>query len=124
MADALSLPRAFMLALILGPSPLAQAGLPDPTRPPPGFGRAADPAQNQPAPLVVSSVFLMGRKPYALVDGMTVRVGDPLGEGRVSRIDETGVWIKSPAGTQHLKLAPAIDKRPARGSNTRMENHK
>jgi hypothetical protein len=115
--------RALTLATTLVLASVAQAEITDPTRPPAGFG-APDTAQDQPPPLVVNSVFLMGRKPYALVDGMAVRVGDRLGEGRVSRIDEAGVWLKTPAGTRHLKLVPGIDKRPAGQGNTRMEKHK
>jgi len=110
-----------LLALAIQP---VLADMADPTRPPPGLGaRPAGDALATPA-LEVSSVFLMGRHPYALVDGMTVRPGDRLGESRVSRIDEQGVWLRTPAGPRLLRLVPDVQKQPAARGKTRMENAK
>jgi hypothetical protein len=106
--------------LLLGLASAAWCGMTDPTRPPPGFGAAGGSAAMAP-PLVVSSVFLMGAHPYAQVDGMTVRPGDRLGDGRVSRIDAQGVWLRSRAGERLLRLVPGIDKTPAEPGRTRME---
>lgn len=90
----------------------AASGPEDPTRPPPGFSEtAADPAAVQEAPLNLTSLFLMGRQPYAVIDGLVVRLGDRLGNGRVTRIDETGVRLKTPEGVRHLKLLPDVEKR-------------
>lgn len=94
--------------------PLQAAGpLADPTRPPPGYGAGAQPAP-PPPPLVVSSVFMSGRQAYAVVDGREVRVGDTLGEGRVTRIDEQGVWIRLREGVRQLPLLPGVRKTPAK----------
>ena len=106
---------------MLGATLLAQAGMNDPTRPPPGFGLPPGQAPAE-APLVVGGIFLMGTKPYALVDGMTVRVGDRLGEARVTRIDHQGVWLQGGAGKRLLKLAPEVEKRPA--EQTRISTEK
>jgi len=99
----------------------AYADITDPTQPPPGFSEqpgAAAPAQQE-AALVVSSLFLMGAKPYAVVDGQIVRPGDPLAGGKVGRIDANGVWITAPAGGKTrtgmrlLKWLPEVVKTPA-----------
>lgn len=87
--------------------------LADPTRPPPGHNVGAEPVP-PPPPLVVSSVFVTGRQAYATVDGREVRVGDRLGEGRVTRIDEQGVWIRLREGMRQLPLLPGVRKTPAK----------
>lgn len=87
----------------------------DPTRPPPGFTEnAPDGAQPREPALAVSSLFLMGARPYAVVDGQIVHVGDKLAAGRVSRIDAQGVWLKVAGGQRLLRLLPEVDKRPSR----------
>lgn len=100
----------------------AGADMTDPTRPPPGFnqpatGQTTPMSTEEEAPLQVNSVFLMGTKPYAMVDGMIVHVGDKLGSGRVSRIDETGVWMKMKTGSRLLPLVSGIEKKTV-GRNT------
>lgn len=94
----------------------------DPTRPPTGLSdQAKGPEATQAAPLRVSSVFLMGGRSYAIVAGQTVRVGDRLdprsesraGAGRVVKIDETGVWLRTASGLRQLKLLPEVKKTPA-----------
>ena len=131
MADRLtSKPLAMVAAVsLLAISATAAADLSDqsdPTRPPPGFseqGKAADAPDE--APLVVSSLFLMGAKPYAVVDGQIVRLGDPLAGGKVGKIDASGVWIASPASgktrTRMRLLAwlPNIVKMPARSGEVK-----
>lgn len=89
----------------------------DPTRPPAGFVEhsAADAAGETPAqetPPQVAAVFLLSTRPYALVDQQVVRVGDKLGAGRVNKIDEHGVWLKTASGIQQLKLLPDVMKTP------------
>jgi len=103
-------------ALLLSP---ARAELPDPTRPPPALSVDAGGEALQPA-LRVTSVFLMGKRPYAIVDDLTVRVGDPLADGKVRAIDERGVWLATPAGKRLLPLVPGMDKRMA-GKNNPLE---
>lgn len=91
----------------------ALADLADPTRPPPGIYEAKPGEFDAQPELVVNSVILRPGASYALIGKRVVRVGDPLGEGRVSRIDEQGVWVRSKGGMQHYKLLPSITKRPA-----------
>lgn len=99
------------------------AEITDPTRPPPGYAElelsgAAAPARQEAVP-VVSSLFLMGAKPYAVVDGLIVRPGDPLAGGKVGRIDAHGVWVsvaaggKTRSGMRLLKWLPEVVKTPA-----------
>lgn len=95
------------------------ADIGDPTRPPTGFSeqpRAAEAPRE--APLQVSSVFLMGARPYAILDGQVVRVGDKLEAGRIRKIDESGVWLKTPTGMRQLRLLPDVKKTPA-GKDTK-----
>lgn len=66
------------------------------------------------APLRVSGVFLAGKLSFAIVDDREIRVGDRLGDAQVTRIDEAGVWLRTPAGTRLLRLLPEIKKPPAR----------
>jgi hypothetical protein len=127
MADCLKVAGACLMGLL---SASALAEIADPTRPPAGFRQAVTPAapDTPPPPLVVSSLFLMGDKPYAVVDGQIVRPGDPLAGGRVARIDAAGVWLridqsKGAAGLRQLKWLPEIDKSPsATPPRARMEN--
>ncbi len=102
------------LVLLACALPARAADLGDPTSPPAGFSeqpKAMDAPKE--APLWVSSVFLMGRKSFAVLDGQVVRVGDTLEAGRVAKIDEAGVWLKTAAGLRQLKLLPQVRKTPA-----------
>jgi len=119
---------AMFFALVLHGA--AHADITDPTQPPPGFSEqpgAAAPAQQE-AALVVSSLFLMGAKPYAVVDDQIVRPGDPLAGGKVAKIDANGVWVSVPGGgkakpsMRQLKWLPAVVKTPAKAPpSARME---
>ena len=88
----------------------AHAELPDPTRPP--FTQTEAAGGNTEVPLTVSALYLTSKRPYALIHGMNVFVGDPLGDGRVTRIDEQGVWLKGAAGEKLLRLLPEVVKTP------------
>jgi len=100
----------------------AGADINDPTQPPPGYSAQALTGTALPAPeaaaLSVSSLFLMGDKPYAIVDGQFVRQGDPLASGKVAKIDAHGVWIavagesKGRSSLRLLKLLPQVARTP------------
>jgi hypothetical protein len=117
MADGMKL---VMLCCVLhgGSAATVRADMADPTQPPPGYSsrELADPTI--PAPVVpalrVESLFLMGDKPYALVDGIIVRPGDPLADGRIARIDAAGVWLRVPGARRNrlLKWLPDVVKTP------------
>lgn len=101
----------WVLALALGlPVTGLTADLPDPTRPPAAFTAPPPDKAAAKAPEVVNALYLSGKKPYALVDGIALHVGDPLGEGKVTRIDEAGVWLKEPTGERVLRLLPGVEK--------------
>ncbi len=102
--------------------PAVAADMGDPTRPPAGFSEKAQAAEApQEAALLVSSVFLMGARPYAILDGQVVRVGDRLEAGRIRKIDESGVWLKTPTGMRQLKLLPDVKKTPAGHGKKKVE---
>ena len=111
MADGVM--RVYALVLLIWVGSVAAADPGDPTRPPPGFNLQAE-SEEAPreAPLVVNTLFLMGTRPYALVDGQVVRVGDRLEAGRVVKINEYGVWLKTSTGSRQLKLLPEVQKTP------------
>lgn len=111
MADGVM--RVHALVFLIWAGSVAAADLGDPTRPAPGFNLQAE-SEEAPreAPLVVNTLFLMGTRPYALVDGQVVRVGDRLEAGRVVKINEHGVWLKTPTGSRQLELLPDVQKTP------------
>jgi hypothetical protein len=114
--------RGLALFLLACAPPLVAADPSDPTRPPPGFseqGRVG--AAPQEPPLLLSSLFLMGNKSYAVVDGQVVRVGDKLEAGRVGKIDEAGVWLQTATGPRQLKLLPDVSKTPAGKARKKVE---
>lgn len=118
MADGMKHGQATRLAWLAVPAwlvccaaPLSAAEIADPTRPPSGIG--AQPREvHAEAPLRVDSLFLMGKASYAIVDGRVVRVGDRLDAGRIDRIDESGVRLRTASGPRQLKLLPAVKKTP------------
>jgi hypothetical protein len=112
---------ASICVTLLAPS-AGHADSADPTRPPAGFAEQQSGVEAQlpkEAPLYVSSLFLMGDKPYAIVDGLIVRPGDPLADGKVGKIDASGVWIIAPGSGKNrtrmrqLKWLPEVVKTPA-----------
>ncbi|OYY95304.1 MAG: hypothetical protein B7Y41_02015 [Hydrogenophilales bacterium 28-61-23] len=121
MADRVTFALLFTSLALLAASVAADPV--DPTRPPPGFsaqpGAAASASAREEAPLAVSSLFLMGARPYAVIDGQIVRPGDPLAYGKdgkvgkVGKIDAMGVWLVLPGGGKRLlKLLPDVVKTP------------
>ena len=116
MADCLNAAALFFALTLIG---AAHADIADPTRPPAGYAEPelASIGANSPKEpgLNVSSLFLMGDRPYAVVDGQIVRPGDPLADGRVAGIDARGVWIARPDKSKRLlKWLPEVNKTPAR----------
>ncbi len=113
-------PQAALCALCLVScllSPPAVCADLDPTRPPAGLGDPLKKPEAADVPLQVCSVFLMGKNSYALVAGQTVRVGDRLNPGsasggRVTRIDESGLWFRTTTGLRQLRLLPQVKKTP------------
>lgn len=110
--------------------------LPDPTRPPNAVLRAmsakntgAMPAAPQASTDVASGasaparpvkrearltsvrVSASGHDNVALIDGQLVQVGDRVGDSTVASIDDNGVVLRGPKGSQRLSLIPEGGKR-------------
>lgn len=123
MADVMNALPAFLMQLtVVGivlctPYALAagDADLPDPMRPgigePPAKTGAVVPAAQDAASLQ-SVILRAGRKPVAIISGQTVELGGEIGGARVTRITDTEVVLQGLAGTEILRLTPAVDKRP------------
>lgn len=85
----------------------------DPTQPPltltaPGSqgSRASAPASS-----MIQSITLRGGQHYAMINGAMVKAGDTVSEGRIVRITDNAVVVRSPTGLTALKIFPDVDKR-------------
>lgn len=82
----------------------------DPTQPPltmtaPGSHGSA------PAGSTIQSIMRRGGQYYAMVNGLMVKVGDTISEGRITNITDHAVIVRSPTGLTALKIFPDVDKR-------------
>jgi MSHA biogenesis protein MshK len=88
------------------------AALPDPTRPPP---EAMLPVPGAvplvPAEPVLQSVLINAAGKSAIISGQRYKLGDKVGEARLIGIAESEVVLKTPGGTQTLRLFPHIGRR-------------
>jgi hypothetical protein len=81
--------------------------LPDPTRPPAGFGQnqadvgvAAGPA--------LQSILISPTRRIAIISGKTVKAGDKFGDARVVAINANDVVLKTGKNQQVLTLYPSL----------------
>lgn len=89
--------------------------LPDPTRPPPGFGADAGAGVEETPALRLQSVVLpQSGRPMAVIGGQVVHLGDKVGDGRLVRLTETEAVISGPQGITRLPLTPEAVKTPVR----------
>lgn len=78
---------------------------------------ASAPASGASAPAVRREPRLMSVRvgadhgSVALLDGRLVMVGDRVGDATVASIDDDGVVLRGPKGSQRLSLTPAASKR-------------
>lgn len=89
----------------------------DPTAWPPALraaiaAEAASAAGSAPSRAVQQLLFVDGRA-YVVAGGRRYGVGDHLGEAQITRIDETGVWLREGATTRREQLLSGVEKRPA-----------
>jgi MSHA biogenesis protein MshK len=105
--------RALCLALLAPGAALAQ--LSDPTRPPEGLSGAAAGADAGDAGggMVLQSVMISTAGRAAIINGVMVKLGQKYGDAVLVKVAENEVVLKGGAGTQVLKLYPAVDKRVA-----------
>jgi MSHA biogenesis protein MshK len=82
----------------------------DPTRPPDATLGGAAPS-GSPAGPRLESVLIAPDRRVAVISGQQVRLGEKYRDGRVVRITESEVVIRSGEGTETLKLFPEADKR-------------
>lgn len=52
----------------------------------------------------VSLVLIRGEKKIAIIDNLVVREGDSINEGRIARIEKSGVLVKNKEGERWLKI--------------------
>jgi len=113
------LTRAALLLAALPAAALAQGGA-DPTRPPDsilapaasaGPGDAAT-AASAARPLL-QSIMISDDHAEAIIGGKVVREGGQIALGKVVKISESEVTVRTNAGLQTLKLFPGIEKRKA-----------
>ena len=98
------------LALTASAAALGQAGLADPTRPPPG-AVDADPGAPARAEPRLQSVLISNTRRLAVIDGRTVPIGGVIDGATLTSITETGVTLRRGGEVEMLKLHPGVEKR-------------
>lgn len=95
--------------------PASGQGMPDPTRPP---NIVSEPEHSQDGAAALprlQSILISPTRRMATIDGRTVKVGDRVGDARVTRILENEVILTRGQEQQVLKLFPGIEKQRAPG---------
>lgn len=116
--------------LLLGTTSALAQGLPDPTRPPPGFVDPADaaaagsgrgeaaapgpgPAATQTSGLVLQSVLLpQSGKPVAVISGNYVPLGATVAGWELNKVGERDVTLTRAGEEKMLSLTPLVRKTP------------
>ena len=80
----------------------------DPTRPPTGF--AAEAPEGAAAGNQLQSVMISPTRKAAIINGVTVRLGEKYGDAVLVRVAESEVVLRSGGVQQVLKLHPAVEK--------------
>lgn len=93
-------------ALLLGAVPALTAPL-DPTQPPASL-RGSSAEVNSSAPLQLQAIVRGAKSSRALIDGMSLRVGDELAGLRVLAINPHSVLIERQGQRQLLRLAEPV----------------
>lgn len=109
--------QCICLLVALGASQLAQGVelFSDPTRPSAaataGSSMAALPAKASGPHL--QSILVSPKRRLAVIDGVTVQIGDTVGDARVIRIQEMEVVLKAGNEVRVLRMYPDIEKKMA-----------
>ena len=88
----------------------AEIEMADPTRPPAGFSAAAAAGLERPQGRVLQSIIITPHRRSAIINGERVDLGGRLGDAEVVQIRESEVVLRSGAGTEILKMYPAVEK--------------
>jgi len=117
MAGRLKLLAAAIPAVLAFPASCfgqSDISLSDPTRPPPVAVEAAPAtsAEGTPPPSGGLQTIILGRgrKPMAVINGITVGLGDKVGESRLVKLSETQAVLQGPGGREILYLTPGVER--------------
>ena len=113
MADAMRLASFFgILAILVLP---AWARTADPTQPPSGWlegSLAGESEMVAVAPRLQTIVRRRSGKPFAVIDGKTLALGERMGEFRLVHIGESDVVLNGPNGRETLLMSPDVQRTP------------
>ena len=115
MAGAMKLPPLFgILAILVLP---AWARTADPTQPPSGWQDGALAVVGEAeaaavAPRLQTIVRRRSGKPFAVIDGKAVILGERMGEFRLVHIGESDVVLYGPNGRETLLMSPEVQRVP------------
>lgn len=90
----------------------------DPTRPPPGIysnEAAGSAAVSEP---VLQSVMISPTERSAIIGGKTVKLGGTVGDARIIKITEGEVVLRSPSGTETLRMYPDVSIKPIESASS------
>lgn len=90
-------------------------GMTDPTRPP-VTSDTGDAGLSAEAVPELQSVLISPQRAEAIISGRAVKLGDKVGDARVTKITEDGVVLRNGKDMQVLKLFPNIEKRSGAGA--------
>jgi MSHA biogenesis protein MshK len=111
MADRLTRSGLLLLLAIAAPlRALGQAGLADPTRPPPGATSEMAGLGEAGGPTLQSVIIPKKGKPMAVIGGQQVVLGGMYGDSRLISLTEREAVLEGPAGIERLRLTPGIEK--------------
>lgn len=103
-----------LTAVAASPAAAAQAGLPDPTRPPAASAdeaaRTGPAADGRPVHRL-QSVLISPERKLAVIDGRTVLLGGRIDDATVVAITETGVTLRRGERTEVLPLNAGVQKK-------------
>lgn len=105
--------RWLLLSLLLSGG--ATAGeLSDPTRPPAGWGASETPGTAAPPPAghLQMIVRAPGERPWALIDGRRVNIGDQVDGERLVLLSGTEAVFRGTDGSRRLSLTPGVTRVP------------
>ena len=83
----------------------------DPTRPPVGFGSGATDTESEAGGGIrLQSVMIAPTQSTAIINGVSVRLGEKFGDAVLVRVAESEVVLRSGGAQQVLKLHPGVEK--------------
>lgn len=96
-------------AALVPASLLGAETMTDPTRPPLSISAPDGRVETTGRP-VLQSIIIAGQRRSAVIDGQRVDLHGRFGDAEVVQITESDVVLRSPGGTEILKLYPGVEK--------------